>query len=365
MGKETESLMKGYYLISYVPPSDTFSPGDKEVFNKIKVNVKRGGVQVYTRDGFYNRLESGADTAAPAVHPLQDAIFSPFTHSGLNVNVAAGYVKDAKAVHLVRSWIHVDPKDIKIAETEDGGARIDLEIVCLTSDINGYVQDSKFVEHTLTIERENRAENLVLIQRHGIRFAMELPVKKAGSYYIRVAVRDRESGKTGSAYQFVEIPDVGKKGLALSNIFMITSDGDLDWLLSGTAGNAEGLFFPVFQADEVRSPALRTYVAGDKLQVLAMLYNAEEKAVAGSEIEMKFVLYKDGKEFLNSGRTVNAGNAGNLDWIPLFLGMTVGADIPPGDYVLELRVSDKNSGGRREGNASQAVSFTVVENQSN
>ena len=362
IGKETESLIKGYYLISYEPPSDTFKTDDKEVFNQIKVNVRRRNVQVHTRDGFYNSLESERNASAEPAHPLQDAVFSPFLHADLNVNVAAGYLRDVKAGHLVRSWIHLDPKDVKIVETEDGGARIDLEMVCLTSDTNGFVQDFKFIEHTLTIEPENKTENLSRIQKHGIRFAMLLPVEKPGSYYIRVAVRDKESGKTGSAYQFVEIPDPGKKGLALSNIFMIPGADDLNWLLSDTASeSADGLFFPVFHAEEVRSPALRTYTVGDAIQILAMLYNAEEKAIAGSEVEMQFVLYKDGNEYLRSGRPVGLGRAGNLDGIPISLRFTMGTDIPPGDYALQLVVTDVRNSRRQEGNASQAISFTVVE----
>ena len=362
IGRETESLMKGYYLISYVPPADTFSSIDKEIFNQIKVNVKRRNTKVYTRDGFYNRLESETDAVPPA-HPLQDAVFSPFMHADLNVNVAAGYVRDTKAGHFIHSWIHVDPQDVKIVETEDGGARIDLEMVCLTSDTNGFVQDFKAVTHTLTIEPENKAANLAFIQKHGVRFAMQLPVKKPGSYYVRVAVQDKESGKTGSAYQFVEILEPRKKGLALSNIFMLTSTDDLNWLLSGkTAENDEGLFFPVFQDEEVRSPALRTYAVGDNLQTMAMLYNAEEKAIADSEIEMQFVIYRDGKEFLRSGRPVSPGSVGNLEGIPLSLKMTMGTDIPPGDYVLEVQAIDKKNLGKREGSATQVISFTVTEN---
>jgi len=361
IGKETANLMKGYYLISYIPPLETFGSGDKEIFNQIKVNVKRKGVHVYTRDGFYNRLENATDIAALPVHPLQDAIFSPFIHADINVNVAAGYVKDAKAGHLVRSWIHVDPNNVTIAETEDGVARISLQLVTLTSDTNGFVQDVKFVEHTLTIEAENKAENLVLIQKHGIRFAMLLPVKKPGSYYVRVAVQDKGSGKTGSAYQFIEIPDPGKKGLALSDIFMITSANDLNWLISdATEEITEGLFFPVFQADEVRSPALRTYASGDSIQMLAMIYGIDEKSIAGSEIERQFVLYKDGKEFMSSNGLVAPGRAGNLDGIPLLLKLTMGTDIPPGDYVLQIHVTDKNNSNRPEGNAYQAISFAVT-----
>ena len=363
IGKETESLMKGYYLISYEPPSDTFSSDEsvKEVFNKIKVNVKRRGVKVYTRDGFYNRLKGKMDSA-PVEHPLVDAIFSPFTHTGLDVNVVAGYVKDAKAGHIVRSWIHIDPKYVKVVDTEDGGARIELRMVCLTSDTNGFIQDSSFVEHTLTIEPENKAENIALIRKHGIRFAMLLPVKKPGFYYVRVAVEDKESGRTGSAYQSVEIPDLNKKGLALSNIFMVPSAGDLEWILSNTALESSGeLFFQVFKANEMRSPALRTFATGDSLQILAMLYNADNKAIAASEIEWRLVLYKEGKELMRNDALVGLDNAGNLEGIPILIRLTMGTDMPPGDYVLQMQAMDKKNSTRREGNASQSISFTVVE----
>jgi len=358
IGKETESLMKGYYLVSYAPPSTTFGSDDKEIYNQIKIKVKRRGVQVHTRDGFYNRLESETDAVMPQSFPLRDAIYSPFQHADLNVNMSAGYIKDAKAGYLVRSWIHLNPGDINIVETEDGGVMINLETVCLTSDINGYVQDFKHVTHTFNITPEKKSENIAWIQKHGIRFAMLLPVKKPGSYYVRIAVEDKDSGKVGSAYQFVEIPDLDKKGPALSNIFIITSAEDLNWLLlDSTKGLDEGLFVPVFQEEEVRSPALRTYMTGDSLQTLMVLYNAG----AGSEIEMQSILYKDGVEFQRAEPApISMNSADNPDGIILLQKFTVGPDMPPGEYMRQLIVTDKKNSKKNEGVASQTLSFTVA-----
>jgi len=362
VGRETESLMKGYYLISYTPPPDTFSTGDKEIFNQIKVNVNRRGVQVYTRDGFYNRLESEMDAAA-AANPLQDAIFSPFLHADLDVNIAAGYVKDARAGYLVRAWIHTDPENLKLVENEDGSARIDIEAFCVTSDINGFVQDSRRVYFSLSNIRS--ADDMARIQKHGIRFAMLLPVKKPGFYYVRVAVEDKESGKIGSAYQFVEIPDLEKRGAALSSIFIIAGGEDLKWMHSDVAKEMDegDVFLPALQDEEVRSPALRTYTIGDRLQILTMLYNADEKGIAGSEIEKQYILYKDGAEFLR-GETqpVIPDKSGNLEGIPITQRFTMGSDLPPGDYVFQLQITDKRNSARREAGVTQAISFTVVDN---
>jgi len=360
IGKETESLMKGYYLVSYAPPADTFSSGDKEIFNQVKINVKRRNVDVYTRDGFYNRLQSDMD-ADTSQDPMVKAIFSPFLNADLDVNMTAGYVKDAKAGYLVRSWIHLDPKDLKIVETQDGGARIDLEMVCLTSDTNGFVQDFKHVKHSLDFEPDNKSENIAWIQKHGIRFAMLLPVKKPGFYYVRTAVRDVESGKVGSAYQFVEIPDVGKKALSLSNIFIITSADDLKWQLADeTIESQDGVFFPVIQGENVRSPALRTYESGDMLQTLMVLYNADDKAIAGSEIEIQSILYRDGVELRRSEPIpISSSGAVGADGILIFQRFTIGPDMPPGDYVRQLAITDKKNSKKPEGNASQFLSFTV------
>jgi len=76
---------------------------------------------------------------------------------------------------------------------------------------------------------------------------------------------------------------------------------------------------------------------------------------------MQFIVYKEGNEFLRSGRPVGQGRAGSLDGIPLSLRLTMGTDIPPGDYVLVLQATDKRNSGRKEGAASQAISFTAIE----
>ena len=353
VGREAESLMKGYYLISYAPPSDTFEKRNKNdnEYRRLKVNVKRGGARAYTRDGFFGRLKSEPEDAAPQ-NPLIEAIYSPFQSTDITVNIAAGYVKDDKNAYLARSWIHLDPGNIKIVETEDGN-RINLEAIYVASDINGKILDSNRVEFSLS------KFNVDWVQKHGIRFSMLLPVKKPDSYYIRVSVQDKESGNVGSAYQFLEIPDLKKEGLALSDIFMITNSDDLKWIHSRES--SEGVFFPSFQAEEIRSPALRSYAVGDNLLTLAMLYNADAKAIARSEIETQTVLYKDGKEFLRSDPTaITSDEVDDPGSIPLLTRFTVGPNLTPGDYALQIIVTDKKNGKKKE-DASQILSFVVTE----
>ena len=151
IGREVENLMAGCYLITYVPPHGTFETrGQKDIYRRLKVSVKRKDVVVHTRDGFFGRLKSDPDVDSTKQAPLIDAIYFPYKNDSLNIDFAAGYTRNPKGDYLVRSWTHLGQNDVKIIETEDGGGRIDLEAVILTSDLNGKIHDSKRVEFKLT-----------------------------------------------------------------------------------------------------------------------------------------------------------------------------------------------------------------------
>ena len=390
IGKDVDKMISGYYLISYLPPPNMFDFDLKgnEVYHKVRVKVKGRYGSVYTRDGFYGSYEKRQDSAAAEAPPLQKVIFSPFVHAEINVNIAAGYVKNnerrvvtnalsttgapqyhpidkdqydnnvptnlsssieiVKEVnvvdYLVRSWIHVDPKDVKIVETEDGGARIALKVMCVTADQSGGIQDARLEEYRYNIAPKNKAENLAFIQKHGIRFSMLLLVRYPGVYTVRIGIQDMETGKLGSAWQLVEIPDLKDKSIALSNVFMIVSEDDLAWMNANVSEQIAkgGLFFPTINKEGIRTPALRTYKAGDQLRTLTMLYNVDAKAAARNEIEVRTVLYKDGTEYLRGEpKLITAEEARNPKGIQILRKLTMGGDMPPGDYVLQVLVVDK------------------------
>ena len=347
IGKDVNNMIAGYYLVSYIPPQSTFDTDryGRDVYHRVQIKVKRKDAVVHTREGFYGRTESRPGFTAQE-HPLQAAVFSPFLNSDISVNMAAGYISNAKAEYILRAWVHIDPKDVEIAEMEDGSGVIKLDVVCLTTGVNGNIYDNRSAEYTLNIALENKYETITRIQEQGIKFSVLLPVKKPGAYSVRIAVQDAESGKVGSTYQFVEVPDLTKKKMALSDIFMITGDEDLAWMRSDVTKElvpGEGLFFPVMHKDATRSPALRTFIPGDNLRALTMIYNADPKAVARSEIKTQYILYKDGEEFTRGDPRLVIGDSSvdSLNGIPVLQRLTLGTEMTPGDYVLQLRVFDK------------------------
>jgi hypothetical protein len=77
---------------------------------------------------------------------------------------------------------------------------------------------------------------------------------------------------------------------------------------------------------------------------------------------MQSVLYKDGVEFRRSKPIpVVSDGVKNPNGIPILQGLAIWQETPPGDYVLQILVTDKRNSKKQEGNVSQTLSFTVVE----
>jgi VWFA-related protein len=354
IGEQVNNIMKGYYLLSYAPPAGTFEKDRKDIYHKVKIRVKRRWATVYARDGFLGRTEE--DSSPKHSNPLQEAIFSPFLNKDLNVNMASGFLDDAKTGYVLRSWLHVDARNLTIKEKPGEGFLVKLETVCLTSDINGGVKDARKLSYDFKI----RKENLPWILEHGIQFSLLLPVKRPGAYYVHAAVKDMDSGKIGSAYQFVQIPDLKKDKLALSNIFAVSRQEDVEWIRAGRAKDlTQTVFYPVLKRDECRSPAMRLHAAGDNIHHMAVLYNAKRKKEKLPDLEVQSILYKDGEEVYKSEfKPLDLGGVTNYDRIPVTQKLALDSTLSKGDYVLELMVRDKN---RKEKNGliSQAMDFQI------
>jgi VWFA-related protein len=356
IGKELENMLKGYYLLSYAPPPTTFKADRKNIYHRVKIKVKRRGATVYTRDGFYGVAEE--KEAPPAdKNPLQEAIFSPFQNKDLKVSLASGYIADAEAGYVLRSWLHLDADEVTIKEKPGEGCFAEVETVCLTSDIDGRIHDLRILRYLFRI----REENLSWIREHGIRFSLLLPVKKPGSYYLRAAVKDMASGKVGSAYQFIQIPDLKKNRLALSNIFVVNRKEDAEWIRSGMAKEpAETSFVPVLERDESRSPALRNYSPGDDFRHMIVVYNAKAKKKQQPDLEVQSILYKDGAEvFKNEFKPLLLNGVKNFDRILITQKLTLGSKLDEGDYVLQMLVRDKQR-KKKDGLASQTLDFQIA-----
>jgi VWFA-related protein len=337
--------LKGYYLITYRPPAGTF---DDFVFHKIKMTVKRPGAKVHTRDGF---LGIELDYKPGSSVPLKDAIFSPFRYNGLNINLFAGYFDDPQKGYLLQSWLHLDAKDLSIAEGKDGNPSVSLTALCLTSDINNNIQDTSSQKYDFYF----RKADIPWIREHGLKFSLLVPVKNPGAYYVRAGIKDEGSGKIGSAYQYLEIPNLKKKDLSLSNIFVVNREEDVPWKSQEMQDQSRHVLYPDVKMDPRRSPALRNFLPGETLDFAATIYNTKLESEKKADLAYQYKLIRDENVlFTSQFEDVDVNSVSDPARIQIRSKLALEKSIEPGDYILVLLVKNKKNIAR------QTLDFTVL-----
>jgi hypothetical protein len=181
-----------------------------------------------------------------------------------------------------------------------------------------------------------------------------VPIKKAGAYQLRTAVRDVASGRLGSATQFVEVPDLGRDRLALSGLIM-----------SGAAAPAGGDGpggSPTSEIDPDSTPAVRRFHRGSAASYALAIYNARvPSAAARPQLLVRLSLYRDDR-LAQAMPAMPYDGAGQADPRRLALAgsFRLGSTMEPGRYVLEVAVQDL-AAGPKAGPAAQWMDFEVVE----
>jgi VWFA-related protein len=352
--------IRGYYLLSYIPPEKTFAKEKRGVYHRVKIRTSRPGAEVHTRDGFFGLTEPYNDLATLR-NSLREAIFSPFRSNDLKVNLAFGYLDDSPKGYLLRSWLHVDARNLKPVEGSDGTYSLNLDTACVTSDFNDYIQDAGNLQYQFRIKKEN----IAWVKEHGLRFSLSLPVKKPGAYYVRVAVRDPASEKLGSAYQFIEIPDLKKHRLSLSSVFVINRDEDASWLESGRTPESQGWPQPDLRRDPRNNPALRSYLAGESFEYVTFVYNAKIRDGQTPDLDCQSILYRNGSEFFKSNaEPIDLSDVKDFRKITVRKRLLLGDAMQPGDYVLLLQVRDRKAKAK-DSLTVQALDFEILATQQN
>ncbi len=352
---------KGYYLIGYVPDDDTFKRSGRPDFHSLKIKVKRPGLSVRTRKGFFGVSDEEVSPAkATVAGRMWDALTSPFASGDLQLRLTSLFLHDAKKGPFVRSLLHIDSSGLTFTEEADGWKKASLDVLALTFADDGRVVDQKSNTFAIRV----RGETYEDIKRHGFLYNVMLPVKKAGAYQLRVAVRDTTADRIGSANQFIEVPDIKKRRLTLSGLVIDGADAnaapDTEAGRLVEVGAAAAPAGAQSEAAAEATPATRKFRTGMMLDYAYLIYNARlDRATKQPRLETQAVLYRDGQVVYTGKPTPVTGQRD--DWTQIGMGgrLKLGRDLPPGEYVLQVIVTDTLA-GEKHGVTSQWMDFEIV-----
>ena len=133
----------GYYLIGYTPAESTFATkAGRPLFHKIRVQVKRRGMRVRTRTGFFGVPDSDDLPAKTnGSGQLMAALASPFNEGQIHLRLTPLFFVSEKKGPLVHALLHIDGHDLAFAEEPDGSRKTALEVVMMSYGDNGAPMD--------------------------------------------------------------------------------------------------------------------------------------------------------------------------------------------------------------------------------
>ncbi|HXI24796.1 MAG TPA: VWA domain-containing protein, partial [Pyrinomonadaceae bacterium] len=327
---------EGYYLIGFRPAEETFNRN----FHHIKVKVKRSGLTVRTRDGFYGFTnEEARPKNLSADDEMAKALTSPFNAKDVNVRLTSFFIDDPKDGALVRSFVFLDSHDLNFTEA-DGWHSTNLDIQTMIFGDNGRVIAKEDRNGRLRF----RADAYERAVREGIAYSFDIPVKARGAFQFRVAVRDLTSNRIGSAGQFVDVPTLRAGALALSGIVAreISANGvvpDMEPVASG--------------------PAVRQFRQGTTVAFAHAIYNGVRQGQP-AQLYARIRLVRDSKIVFSGEPTpVTINGQADPQRLTNVMKLRIGADLIPGDYVCQIIVTDGPDNSKPRV-ASQWIDFEIV-----
>jgi VWFA-related protein len=321
----------GYYLIGYHPDANTFENGNGHPkFHKVEVKVKGSGLHVRSRYGFFG--EPGGNQPvdhtrqAEIVHALQ----SPYSAGSIHPHLTAIFGNMRGTGSFISAWLYFNPKELKWSSEPDGNHKASIDVAAAAFDENGLA----LAPIDTTFSLQLTAQNYDAAMKKGMVYGIHVPVNRPGPYVVRAAVRDAATEGSGSADQYVEVPDVESGRLALSGI-VLEEDG-----AHANANPAQG---QGPGEDVTHGAARRSFRRGVRLDFAYEIINAKSGAGQHPDLETQTKLFRDGEQVLAGKPTTLDTAAGTPDPQRLTAGgvVSLGRDMVPGEYVLQVIVTDK------------------------
>src|SRR6185436_9713369 len=117
-----------------------------------------------------------------------------------------------------------------------------------------------------------------------------VPIKKAGAYQLRVALRDQKSERVGSSSQFVDVPDMKKRRLELSGILLNATQSATTQTPTASDEAPQNN-----DADPTNSAAVRQFRRGQTMKYSFAIYNSHLDPTGQPKLQTQLKIFRDGQ----------------------------------------------------------------------
>ena len=329
----------GYYLLGYRPTAETFN----RQFHQIKAKVKRSGMTLRTRAGFFGVSEEEANSGRPVItDPVNLALLSPFGAQDLEFALNSFFANGKNDGSMIRSFIYLNAADLSFTSV-NGQRETVLEVHGAVFGDNGAVIDRVKRDVVLSMGEAQYQQAIRDGLPDAVRLRFDIPMKKPGSYQVRLAVRDRTSSKIGSAGQFVAVPNLNDQRPAVSGIVL------------------RGVSQASTPTAVLANPSARRFVVNSDLYFGFVVYNAAlNQATQLPILTIEAKLFRDGNPVgPPSEIPIELKNQADLSRLFVNGSLRLNPALEPGDYYLQVVITDKVTRAKQSV-ITQWVDFQVV-----
>lgn len=342
---------RSYYLIGFDPEDEKF---DRK-YHSIKLKALRPGLQTRTRAGFIGFPDRPTEpTPRTRSAQILSALFSPFGARDVATQMTSFFFNspnpsrkqknDPESISVVRSFFHIDASNLRFTDTNNGQKLLKLEIATFTFNENGAVVEQHGRAFELQLDEAQYAKAL----KRGFNYTDDFVIKKPGAYQFRAVIRDAETGRMGSAGQFIQVPDLSKNRLALSGL-VLTSPEESDQ----QSPKSE-------ERDDIQPTAsVRRFSRNGVIDYGAVVFNATLDPKTGKpQLTMQLEMYHDGKVIHQSEpRQIAPGAMADPKRLECG-GRLKLTGFSPGDYIMRMVVTDQLA-NQKYARAEQWMDFSV------
>jgi hypothetical protein len=299
---------------------------------------------------------------------LLKALTSPFASAGIKLHLTSLFGNDRQVGSFVRSLLYIDGQDLTFTDEAEGWHEAVFDVLAVTFGDDGRIVDQISKTHTLRV----RGEVYERVRKSGLDYPIILPIKKAGAYQLRTAIRDAASERVGSASQFIDVPNIGKNRLTLSGLVLSgvdtahasnslpeTATTNRATLSTSRLGSAAGDISE--QGDPQAGPAVRRVRHGMMLHYSFLVYNAKlTNAALSPQVQVQVRLFREGQPvFIGKVQPINLTNQADLKRLATGGILRLGTDMSPGEYILQVTVTDALA-KEKFSRATQWIDFEIV-----
>jgi hypothetical protein len=347
-----------YYLLAWRPEGNEATTGGAPKFHKIEISIKgRPDLSVRVRRGFLDASAArtprvaattatphAAATAAVSAAPtstnvaLNNALSAPAARRELPVDAYPVFTNDAQANSVVNISVQLTNDRLKFASAAaapGGKTRAQVEVVCALLDDKGKVVHSD--GRTLMLGGETAQQSGAGEKSRGkLVTNFSVPVPAPGLYQVRAVARDANSGLVGSAFEWVEVPDLKTNRLALSSLL----------LTERRRANLQPVAAAEGTTAATRSPDIlrveRRFARSSHALLQLYIYNASPRAAnAAPDVELEIKILRDKRIVMNAPPHKVSLTEGSDPARIFYVAEVPLGSMAAGVYLLQVTVTDR------------------------